>query len=423
MKQISNEEIYELRKSGMSYRDMVKYFHRNGIKIARNTIASICKRIFAEKGEKEEEILIKRKKGRKGISSEEVYELREKGMSYKEIAEYYYKLGVDISDQTIGRICKEIYKEKGETEPIEIKNDRLKVISNEKFYILREQGMSYVTIAEQFKEDGIDISSETIRRKCKEIYKEKGKKEPETKVKGNIGKKRTDIKDEKIYELREKGMSYTKIAEYYKKEGIEVSYIVIRSRCKRIYENKGKKEPETKAKRNYKHKKTDINDEEIYELRKSGMPYKKIEEYFREKGIIISRNTISKKCKRIFAEKGEKEPETKRNIIKEKRTDVTDDEIYELRKSGMSYKKIVRVFHIRGIKISSNTVASECKRIFAEKGEEETQIKRKEANKQDNLLEKLNNDLNDKIREKINTEKVLAELKDREVRNTKGAEK
>ena len=30
-------------------------------------------------------------------------------------------------------------------------------------------------------------------------------------------------------------------SEYYKKEGIEVSYIVIRSRCKRIYENKGRK--------------------------------------------------------------------------------------------------------------------------------------------------------------------------------------
>ena len=29
MKQISNEEIYELRKSGMSYREMVKYFLKN----------------------------------------------------------------------------------------------------------------------------------------------------------------------------------------------------------------------------------------------------------------------------------------------------------------------------------------------------------------------------------------------------------
>ena len=400
MKKISDEEIYELRKSGMSYRKIVEYFHSNGIKIARNTIASECKRIFDEKGEKEEEIQVNRKVGkreRKGIPPEEVFKLREKGMSYKQIAEYYYKIGVDVSDQTIGRICKEIYIEKGKTEPTEIINDRVKSISKEELYKLREQGMSYVTIAKQFKEDGIEISSDTIRRRCKEIYKEKGKEEPKTQER--IRNKRTDINDEKIFELREQGLSYKRIVEYYKENGIDVSYMTIRSRCK----EKGKEEPKTKRrKRSIKNKRTDVTDEEIYKLRKSGMPYTKIEKYLKGKGIIISRNTIANKCKRLFDEKGETEPKTQRGIGN-KRTDVTDEEIYELRKSGMSYKKMAKVFHIRGIRIASNTIASKCKKIFAEKGEAEPKGKRvnnKNSNTKDNSLGRLNNVLNERIGKK-----------------------
>ena len=303
MKTISDKEIYELRKSGMSYREIVGYFHSKGIKIARNTIASECKRIFAEKGEKEEEIQINRKVGnreRKGILPEEVFKLREKGMSYKQIAEYYYKIGVDVSDQTIGRICKEIYKEKGKTEPTEIINDRVKSISKEVLYKLREQGMSYVTIAEQFKKDGIEISSETIRRRCKEIYKEKGKTEPKTQER--IRNKRTDINDEEIFQLREQGLSYKRIVEYYKENGVDVSCMTIRSRCKEIYKEKGKKEP--RPQRSVTNKRIDINDEEIFKLREQGMTYDKIAEYYKKNGVNVNYMVIRSRCKKIYEKKG-----------------------------------------------------------------------------------------------------------------------
>ena len=105
---------------------------------------------------------------------------------------------------------------------------------------------------------------------------------------------------------------------------------------------------------------------------------------------------------------------------------ISDEEIYELRKSGMSYKKMAKVFHIRGIRIASNTIASKCKRIFAEKGEAEPKGKRvnnKNSNTKDNSLGRLNNVLNERIGKKINTEKELAKLKDKEERKTKGDEK
>ena len=49
------------------------------------------------------------------------------------------------------------------------------------------------------------------------------------------------LDDEKIYELREQRLSYLEIAKHFKEQGIEVSYQIIRERCKKIYELKSNK--------------------------------------------------------------------------------------------------------------------------------------------------------------------------------------
>ena len=108
-------------------------------------------------------------------------------------------------------------------------------------------------------------------------------------------------------------------------------------------------------------RKIEIRDDEIYELREKGMTYKEIAKYFNNKGIPITRVTIGKKCKKIYKEKGEEEPKEKE--IK-KRNSVTNEEIYKLRNQGMTYKEIMEYFEKKGVKISIDTLSVRCKKIY-----------------------------------------------------------
>lgn len=46
--------------------------------------------------------------------------------------------------------------------------------------------------------------------------------------------------DEEIFELREKGLSYRKIAEELANQGKKIDYSTAKLRCKEIYEEKAK---------------------------------------------------------------------------------------------------------------------------------------------------------------------------------------
>lgn len=130
---------------------------------------------------------------------------------------------------------------------------------------------------------------------------------------------------------------------------------------------------------------------------------------------------IEMRCKNIYTEKEKEEPKVKRKGTKKY---ITDEEIYKLREQGMAYRVISCYFEERGIKICEETIGKRCKRIYKEKGKEEPKLKKKKQYKTDDeSLESLNEKLNEKINKKIEMEKILNTLRDYIVRNTEGVEK
>ena len=358
---IVEEEIFNLREQGLSYKEIEKHFESIGILIDYATIRTRCKKIYEEKGKKEPEI--KAKKPR--ILDEELFKLSEQGLSFEEISIYFYKKGIMISASTIANRCKRIYAAKGKEDP---HLHKPKITDEEELFNLREQGLTYQEIKDYYFEKGIKISRQGISQKCKEIYEKKGKKEPDRR---KVRREQIKISDEEIYSLREQGLSYGKIAKYFTDKGIKVSSYNISERCTRIYTEKGKKEPKTIRKMPNR---IDINDEEILDLREQGLSCKEIFEYFRDKGIKVSLSTIKNKCKIIYQKKGKKQPHDKRK----KQIEISDEKIYNLREQGLTYKEIANYFNNNGVKVSYSTIALRCKKIYDEKGKKAPKAKTRE---------------------------------------------
>ena len=175
------------------------------------------------------------------LDDEEIYNLREQGLSYKEIEWYLLeKKGIVVSKTTILKKCKKIYAEKGKEEPKETGKLNKIPIPDEEIFNLREKGLSYESIAIYFRNKGIEVSFQTIKNRCEEIYTKKGKEIPKLSNKTKI------IDDEELFNLREMGLSYEEIKKYYYTKGIEVSRQRIFQKCKKIYAEKGKEEPKGK---------------------------------------------------------------------------------------------------------------------------------------------------------------------------------
>lgn len=122
---------------------------------------------------------------------------------------------------------------------------------SKKIYNLRENWLSYALIARQLRINGEVISEETVRKECKRIYRFLGKEEPKLRrepgLERELTRNRRIISDEEIYNLREKGLSHGLIACHFTREGRKVSESTIGKRCKEIYERLGKEEPKLKG--------------------------------------------------------------------------------------------------------------------------------------------------------------------------------
>ena len=353
--EIPDEEIFELREKRMTYKQIAEYFINQGIDISIMTISNRCKKIYARKGKEQPTVKRGRKERIADEQKEKIYELREKGMTYKEIIEYFKNNGIQISSSTIKNTCKKIYEEKGKEQPNLTK--RIKKISDEEIYELREQGMTQREVAEYYKKQGIEVSDKTIYRRCKIIYKEKGKKQQRV-IKPRKKTTYEKISDDEIYELREQEMTQKEIAQYFTNQGKIISEATICKRCKKIYEKNGKKQPTGKKGR--KRKMTDEQNEKIYELREQGLMYRKIEEYFCDKGIKISRATIYNICKRRYDEKGKNQPNSR---IKNKQTTTSENTAWEeLRKLEARKRELIAK------KLSSENLLGKAKQLATEKG-------------------------------------------------------
>ena len=166
---------------------------------------------------------------------EKIYNLRKQELSYKKISE---EIGLGM--EFVSKRCKVIYAVKGEKEP-DCKTKKAKKIyiftdTDEKIYDLRKQGISYIEIYRRLKKEKIKISYKTLIKKCKKIFIIKGEEEPETLDEyKKLQTKKSKRLDEKIYNLKEKGMSYKGIQEKLKKEGHDLSTDSIGKRYRRKF--------------------------------------------------------------------------------------------------------------------------------------------------------------------------------------------
>ena len=384
------DEIYELREKGLSYKDIAEYLNKKGIGISKNTVRNRCIEIYNENGKN---VPSKTYKHQMEISDEELFELREKGMTYRQMMNYFDNKGIKISISTIDRRCKRIYELKGKIDkksrenydrrkettkknnPKQPERDKHKKMNTiqmykeqlgEDIYELRNKGLSYREITDIFNEDHKKISFGAVRYICKQVYDEKGEKEPEYR---HI--KDTEVSDEEIFMLREQKMTFRAISEYYKEQGIDISYETIRKRCKEIYSTKGEKEPKIRRK---KPREPEFKNR-VFELRENGLSYVEIEKELRNDGEIITTNTISNICKEMYKERGKEEP----NYQHRKKLELSEAEIYNLRQSGMSHQKIEQYYKEKGINVSYATIRKRCKAIYNARGEIEPNLKEKGA--------------------------------------------
>lgn len=229
-------------------------------------------------------------------------------------------------------------------------------ITDEELYQLRKSGKSYMQIAAEISKPGRLIDWRMVQRRCKKIYGQRGEAEPQLRTGPKMYIHRTELPLDIIFQMREEGYSYDKIAQYITEKGIPVSAETICHRCKEIYSSKGKEEPCI-------HRRIEEPiDEQIYQLRKQGYLYKEILQYFREKGIQVSYGTIQARCERIYAEKGEPKEKIKRESQRSTyKLGISVEEIWRLRDAGMSCHEIQRHFAKQGKKMSVNAIARRCK--------------------------------------------------------------
>ena len=199
-----------------------------------------------------------------------------------------------------------------------VKKERLvslSKISDEEILKLREQGLSYSNMVDYFKEKGIKVSYSAINKRCIFINNKIGKD------KQDLGKSEKSIlPEDEIILLREEGLSYKKIAEYFTKKGIKVCESTINERCKKIYSKLGKNEQDLR--------KVNISDDEIIELRKRGLSFKDIAEYYNAKGIYVTAPTIGIRCKKMYYKIEDLEPKKSKGL---KFSESIDDDIFMLK--------------------------------------------------------------------------------------------
>ena len=365
-----NQMIYELREKRLSCAAISKQLKEQGIVISAEIVRKRCKEIYAAKGEIEPKAKTNTSKRIIDENQEEnkrIFELREQGFSYRKIVRVLEEEGIKTTIETVRKRCKKLYELKGNKEPKSRK--KIIVVDNDEIYNLREKGLTYKKIAEDLKEQGIKISSNSVRTICKEIYAIKGETEPKLN-KGNpkrIVNENQEL-EEKVYELREKNLSYKQIMEHLDLQGIQISEMTIFRICKNIYKLKGKNQPELR--------KIVIDADEIYNLRQQGLSYRGIVEKLEEQGIKTSNTTVRKICKKIYGEKGEEEP-----VILGGRQKVTDEisgikeKVYELREKGLYYREILKDLELQGIQISESSVRKICRELYSLNDEIESEEK------------------------------------------------
>ena len=176
-KTISNKELLRLKEEGLTYQQITDYFNSQGIKVS---LATIRRRIM-EICEIKQIEMKKRKKGQRAILNDELLRLKEEGLTYQEITNYFNSQGIKVSLATIRRRIMEICETKQIEIPKSEKDSRIpkKEIPEEILEELEQSGCSYREMEKHLKEKGIDATYETIRKRI--VQKEAERKDIQSK--------------------------------------------------------------------------------------------------------------------------------------------------------------------------------------------------------------------------------------------------
>lgn len=182
----------------------------------------------------------------------------------------------------------------------------------------------------------VGFSESTVYKKFQCYIKEKGVEDP---------KKNGETLDKKVHQLRKEGLSYCEIAlKLGKKTG------TIYKRHKKMLKETNKKEinkPELLMK------------EKIYQLRKNGLTYEEI-----ANTLNIAMHIVVRLYNEVIEEKD-----------KIQITEI-DEKIFKLRQKGLSYQQISDKLKKEGIDKDYSSVNNACKRIYKIKNLEEPKVDR-----------------------------------------------
>ena len=359
--------IYKLKEeNGMNFVEIRSYLEKQGIYVSYETVISNYRIVDQMRNGKRE------KKNLKNLSNDEIFKFKELGLNYQTMKDIFATKGIFVSVSTLKDRCTRIYNEKGISVPKSKINSRVIY----KIFELNNNNKNHLEILESLRKEGIEIPEENMKYICEEVLTEdfikklvakKDSKQPN----GN----RIDIPIEKIIELKEKGFSYARIAEYFKRQGFPVAQNTIRNRFIEIYGADRKNEPKTiKAVAKTKKRKGNsilelLPEDRIYELRSKKFSYERIAQILSDEGIKANIDSVAKKVKMIYEERNEKNPDLRN------RPNMSDDIIYELREVGLTYKEIVDFYRMIGETVSLSGVEKRCIRLYKRRGEVVPKVK------------------------------------------------
>ena len=255
-------------------------------------------------------------------------------------------------------------KKDSNNEPIKVgrKKGDTKSLPIETIFEMRKKHYSINHIYLKLKEQGYKVCYETVRKRCNEAFNQRDEKQPAiTRTLDDHGKI-VYIPDEEIYSLRKEGKSCQYISNYFRSKGIKISRKSVEKRSKRIFNEKNEIQPNKKN-----NLIENVSGEELYKLKQKGLSIQTIQEELNSRGIKCSVAPIRKMLEKYIDEKGLTMPKT----INKRKKEWLNEEIYELRKSGMYFSNIRQRLLEKNIDLGENIIAKRCHRIFELKNEEE----------------------------------------------------
>ncbi len=287
-----DNQLYQWRNDeGKDVGEIAELLKEKGIVIKEDALLDRLLKISKHKNKVDSRI-IKWRDGSIEISKEEYKEIKSTCKSYIDIQNYFKSKGYDIPYTTVMLKCRGWFN-RTENDSTKIKQPTILEGKEEEVFLLRENYNSYDEIAQHFKDKKIDVSRETVRKTCNEIYEKKGKEEPKCYIRRDDRKIEEQIA-ETVYKLRKnKKYSYKEILDYFLGKEIDVKYSQIVRICKKVFKDKNERMPKYKNKTSRM-----VNNRALAKL----MNHKnclEIKEYFNNKGIDVSYSFIVKACKKI----------------------------------------------------------------------------------------------------------------------------